>query len=343
MIPYIAYIAGQDLFLGFDRIDVSPYCVRKEAAAVDAKIFAISLKSAVLGMNAMCNQEQPYIIFVYPQSMDYLKILDYVDECKKYDIAITRTFANTSALMLSYHQQIINEDKKVLIITADQGGYSVGFYEHGGGLIESFAQVFLKDEASILDWMTNYMHEEPEKYCITYNAKLDISVFAKEYKKPLQIDYIEEYQIIKGGTNLFNILWGKNHCDMVFLNSLNYSLGIQLQDRNYEVIERDTTIPCKRYILLTIADKEQSKINLYITKDSHKNIGLLTINPVYLQESQKCILEVTFEIDSYSNPSITVKDKVLNKTLIYTDIFNMPPCSKKLSEVERFLPVLYES
>lgn len=343
MIPYIIYIDGKDFVIGFDRIDVCPYCIRREAAAIDAKTFAVSLKSTVLGLNAMCNQEHPCIILAYPQSMDYLTVLDYVDECRKYDIAITRTFANTSALVLSYYQQRINEDKKVLVIDADFSGYSVGFYEYGGGVIESYAQGFFKDEASILDWMKNYIHEEPEKYCITCNAKIDLSAFAKEYKKSLQIDFIEEHQIIKGGTNLFNIFLGKNRSNMVFLNSVNYSLGIQLQNRNCEIVERDTTIPCKKSILLTVVDKEQSKINIYVTKDSYKGIGLLTINPAYSQKSQKSVIEVIFEIDACSNPIITVKNKVTDKTLIYTDILNMPPCDKKLSEVDRFLPVLYES
>ena len=342
MIPYIIEISDKDFTIGFERVDVPPYLVNKENGAIDAESFAMTLKSAVLGLNSLCKQETPDIILIFPQTMSHAELMKYIYSCKKYDIIIRRTLSNTSAIALTKLVQT-KEDMIVLIMVREKNWYSAGLYESGGGICESLGQGFFRNENEVLKWVKSFGIEASEHLVVVSTDSINSSLFEKEWKTTLNVEYVPKSSIVSGGAILSNMLNKsvEKYSDIVLLDSINDSFGVLIYGSEHILITNDTTIPCKSTEVFSASFTEQKKIVLCFTNKQKEIIGAISVVRATPFDINKPEIEVTFDIDANKDLAIEIKDLLSGKTKTYRAFEDLPPFNLSVNEIIKYLPSLY--
>ena len=109
---------------------------------------------------------------------------------------------------------------------------------------------------------------------------------------------------------------------LILLDVIPFSLGIEAEGGTMNVIiPKNSTIPCKKTIILTTTEDNQSSfiLNLYegdgsLTKDNHL-ISRLKLDEIPKMPKGKVEIEITFDIDAVKLFNVTITEKTHGKSL----------------------------
>ena len=141
----------------------------------------------------------------------------------------------------------------------------------------------------------------------------------KAFNKPL-IKNVNVDEVVALGAAVQGSIISGDKTDVLLLDVTPLNLGIDTMGGvMVNLIEANTTIPCKRSKVFTTAEDNQPAVTIFVaqgnrpmTKDN-KQIGIFTLDGIMPAPKQVPQIEVTFDMDANGILTVTAKDKATEK------------------------------